>query len=53
METVDTLMEQQYRAISYSPVLVVIFFVALRTSHDAMAICHYRAGCDHRLHAAT
>ena len=52
MNAVHETMELHHRAIIYSLLFVIAFFMAACTFHDVIPVCHYLFSCDHGMHVS-
>ncbi len=50
MNTINESIEMHHRAIIFSLMFVVAFFITSCTLHDIIPICHNLFGCDHGMH---
>jgi hypothetical protein len=50
MATLTAAVEEHPKFIVAVLGLIIVFFLAACLLHDAIPICHYLFGCDHRLH---
>lgn len=50
MAAISAIIDTHYRAIIAGLALIIVFFLAACTVHDAIPVCHYLFGCDHAVH---
>ncbi len=50
MNAINESIDKHYRPIIFSLLFMLGFFAASCTFHDAIPVCHYLFGCDHKMH---